>query len=71
MLERRLDRLDAAAVGRALLTGVLTWYVLDGVVSVAFGAYLNVASNTVYLALLGLPAAGLSRIAGGQVEARA
>lgn len=39
-------------VWRAALTGVVTWFVLDGIVSVTVGAGFNVIGNIVYLALL-------------------
>lgn len=61
MLARSLDRLDARVVGRALLMGVLTWFVLDGTVSITVGAYFNLIGNTIYLALLGLPMLALVR----------
>lgn len=46
----------ARPAGRALSVGLLTWWVLDAAVSISFGGWLNVASNTVYLLLI-LPAA--------------
>ncbi len=60
-LSRRLDSLDAAVVGSAFTRGALTWFVLDGTVSVATGFAWNVVGNVGFLVVLLLPALALRR----------
>lgn len=67
MLARSLDELTPAAVGRALLVGAGTWFCLDGLASVVNGAYLNLATNSAFLAVLALPSWLMLR-AGGATE---
>lgn len=55
MLARSLEELTPAAVARALLVGAGTWFCLDGLASVVNGAYLNLVTNSAFLAVLALP----------------
>ena len=59
MLVRSLDALTPHALGTATAVGVVSWFVLDGIVSLAVGAALNVVGNTVYLVILLAPALAL------------
>lgn len=49
-------RSKAESLGPAIVWGVLVWFILDGVVSLALGAPLNLGFNLVYLIALGAPA---------------
>ena len=60
LLAPREDR-ALGTVARALLAGHALWYVLDSASSAASGAWVNVASNTVYAFALGVPLAILAR----------
>ena len=50
--------------GRAIVTSLTVWFVVDNIVSFEVGAYVNIASNTVFAVLFALPfiagAAGLA-----------
>jgi hypothetical protein len=59
VLARNLDALSPHAVGNAVAAGVIAWFVLDSIVSVATGAALNVLGNVLYLVILLVPAWGL------------
>ncbi len=61
LLAARLDALDARAVGTATASGLVAWYVLDGLASVGTGAPLNLVGNTLFLAILLPPALALRR----------
>lgn len=56
LLVRSIDDLSPRLLGTATAIGVVSWYLLDGMVSVANGAALNVAGNTVFLIILLVPA---------------
>ncbi len=60
-LGRRIERLDAKVLGTALLRGLLTWFVLDGIVSLANGFAYNVLFNTGFLALGMVPVFAILR----------
>lgn len=56
LLVRSIDDLSPRLLGTATAIGVMSWYLLDGIVSVVNGAALNVAGNTVFLVILLVPA---------------
>ncbi|MEX0707208.1 MAG: hypothetical protein WD078_04540 [Woeseia sp.] len=56
LLVRSIDDLSPRLLGTATAVGVMSWFLLDGMVSVANGAALNVAGNTVFLVILLVPA---------------
>ncbi len=56
LLVRSIDELSPRALGTATAVGVMSWFLLDGLVSVTNGAALNVAGNTVFLIILLVPA---------------
>lgn len=56
LLVRSIDELSPRLLGTATAVGVMSWFLLDGMVSVANGAALNVAGNTVFLIILLVPA---------------
>jgi hypothetical protein len=60
-LARNLHALTPVAVGRAFATGTLLWFFLDGAVSIACGAYLNLPGNLLFLVLLLVPSLVLGR----------
>lgn len=68
VLAREMKALGPASVGRAFAVGALTWFVLDGLVSVSLHAYLNLPGNVVYLVAMLLPAWGLTQ--GGAQDVR-
>ena len=41
--------------GRAILTSLLVWFVVDNIVSYEVGAYMNIASNTVFAIIFAVP----------------
>ena len=41
--------------GRAILTSLMTWFVVDNIVSFEVGAYLNIAGNTVFALIFAVP----------------
>ncbi|MEM1416556.1 MAG: hypothetical protein AAGH15_16715 [Myxococcota bacterium] len=48
-------RVDVPLIRRALLEGLVVWFIPDNIVSVATGAYPNVGLNVVFLLMLLLP----------------
>jgi len=42
-------------VGRAILTSLMVWFVVDNIVSYEVGAYLNIASNTAFALIIAVP----------------
>jgi len=56
------DASSHAAVGRAILWGIMVWFVVDSTGSVLVGAAPNVLLNTVFLVVLALPARGMARL---------
>lgn len=67
-LTRKLDSLSPHTLGTGVALGVGAWFVLDGITSLANGAALNLAGNTLYLVILVLPALAL-RSRGGATQA--
>jgi hypothetical protein len=63
VLARSLHELTPAAVARALSIGAGTWFCLDGLASIVNEAYLNLAANSVFLAVLVLPCLAILRSA--------
>jgi len=61
VLARSIPAISPAVLGTAVAIGTVTWFVLDGIVSVAAGAALNVVGNTLFLVLLMVPALALRR----------
>ena len=55
LLARDLERLGPRTLGRAVVAGLVLWFVLDCATSIAHGAYFNCLGNLVYLGLLGIP----------------
>lgn len=47
--------LDGAALRRAMAAGLIVWFALDGVASLALGAALNALGNVFFLLALGWP----------------
>lgn len=71
---RAADRLGAtgAPTWRLIVGGVLGWYVIDSVISVATGFALNAISNTLFTAALLLPVLRCGLLGGNRgVRARA
>lgn len=66
ILVRSLDSLTPQLLGTATAAGVVSWFVLDGLVSVVNGAALNVVGNLLYLVILLLPALALR--SGGELR---
>ncbi|MDZ7770934.1 MAG: hypothetical protein U5K38_18730 [Woeseiaceae bacterium] len=62
LLVRSIDDLSPRLLGTATAVGVMSWFLLDGMVSVANGAALNVAGNTVFLVILLVPALKLRSV---------
>lgn len=60
-LARNLHALSPGVVGRSFAGGTLLWFFLDGAVSLANGAYLNLPGNVLFLALLLIPSLALAR----------
>lgn len=60
-----IPRSAIVPVSRALLGGLVVWYVLDSAGSILSGAAWNAASNTVYMVLITIPLVALLRRAGG------
>ncbi len=56
LLVRSINALSPRLLGSATAVGVMSWFLLDGLVSVANGAALNIVGNTVFLVILLLPA---------------
>lgn len=56
VLVRAIDELSPRLLGTATAVGVMCWFLLDGLVSVANGAALNIVGNTVFLIILLVPA---------------
>ncbi|MEO0322968.1 MAG: hypothetical protein AAF447_08420 [Myxococcota bacterium] len=67
------NEIDAPLLRRALLEGLVLWFVTDNTASVATGAYPNVALNVAFLAMLLIPVLALpaGRDARGALSTRA
>jgi len=61
ILARSIGSLSPSVLGAAVAAGTLTWFLLDGIVSIVTGAALNLVGNTVFLVLLVAPALALRR----------
>lgn len=69
LLVRSIDELSPRLLGTATAVGVMSWYLLDGLVSIANGAALNIVGNTLFLVILLLPALKLRGAEGLQQHA--
>ncbi len=56
MLARNIGSLSPHVLGTSIAAGVVVWFVLDGIVSIATGAALNVVGNLLFLVILLVPA---------------